>query len=87
MILRLEERIIISALKYTYCMVMIITLNLILIRNIHFIAIGLINHETLDAFQMIRKRNFILHKLSHRKNEASFLHNRLLYVYGLEKLI
>ena len=68
-------------------MLMINTLYLILMRNIHFIAIDLINHETLDAFQMIRRRNFILHKLSHRKNEASFLHNRLLYVYGLEKLI
>ena len=66
---------------------MINTLYLILMRNIHFIPIDLIIHETFDAFQMIRTRNFNLHKLSHRKNETSFFLNRLLYIYGLEKLI
>ena len=65
---------------------MIIKIYLILMRNIHFIAIDLINHETLDAFKMIRKRIFNLHKLL-QKNETSFLHNRLYYVYGLEKSI
>ena len=64
---------------------MIITLYLILMCNIHFIEFDLINHETFDAFQMIRERIFNLNELSHRKNETSFLQNRLLYVYGLEK--
>ena len=31
----------------------------VLMRNIHFIATALINHETLDAFQMMRKRILI----------------------------
>ena len=65
-------------------MLRIITIYLILMRNIHFIAIDSINHETLNAFEMIRKRIFNLHKLSQRKNETLFLHNRLLYVYGLD---
>ena len=49
-------------------MLIIITLYLILMRNTHFIAIDLINHETLDAFKLIRKWNFNLHKSSNRQN-------------------
>ena len=50
MIPNIENREAIVVLKFCTAFEMEITLYLILKRNIHFIAIDLINHETLDAF-------------------------------------
>ena len=57
----------------------------VLMRNIHFIATALINHETLDAFQMMRKRILIFINNRIEKMKRPFWQNRLFYVYGLEK--